>query len=293
MQLTEMKKFQMSACVGTVVYLLLFSGCATSKSDSEFPRKFEPGQVVMYVVDCDPGEKMIVPDYGAICPQVEFVDNDSRRQFCSQLDNAERAYLEERQFCTDLEETSVPDPWLGEVICVDCIYDSPEFMTWVQVLAVRGDRVLFRSRYGGFHHTPFEGWVDEEYLVPGDRFMHIDGWPEEILYIEVCLEDEGCREVSNFRNNRLKVAFVFDYDATCPFERDNSGYCETDGFALTFRQYLYFTTDLDSNPSTNYRELQIPFLVQQDGRLCWAPAWQHHKICMPLNAEYYDPTTAE
>ena len=105
--------------------------------------------------------------------------------------------------------------------------------------------------------------------------------------MEVCVEYVGCREIRNLGEGDIEISMSGDdYDASCPFERDDDGNCTTSGYAEIFDNYLNFMTDSGSAKGEWY----VRFIIQPDGRLCWVPALQNYDVCMPLNEEYYKPT---
>ena len=188
----------------------------------------------------------------------------------------------------DREPVDEPE-FLSDFICSTCIKSTPTIMSWVQVVEIQGTRVLITVRGGGRHHVRFFGWVSEDLLITPSQFERVDEWPGRI-FMEVCIEYEGCRQVIRSREGHLRISFDVDaYGDFCPFDRNDYGDCTTVGYAEVFGNYLRFVTDLDSDSGSREGELYVPFIIQPDGRLCWIPALQDHDICMPLNAEYYKP----
>jgi hypothetical protein len=239
--------------LGAVLFFPLSEGC-TATQNTKHTAQYAPGQRLIIVADYDQIEETVDPD--------------------SEPETNEPAFLE-------------------EIVCLDCIPSAPpNIMDWVYVRDVHGSRVLFESGPRGRHRTPFFGWVDEDLLISPSQFEPVVDWPGKWFLTEVCVEYVGCRQAYRHSDGDLEISFSGTrYDASCPFERDEYEFCRTNGHVDIFGKYLVFVTGRHSDSTTldGERRLGINFIVQQDGRLCWAQALQDYDVCLPLNAEYYKP----
>jgi hypothetical protein len=183
-------------------------------------------------------------------------------------------------------EESEEYPFLEEIVVID-LSVPPDPLSIVQVLKTKGTRVLFGGQFYPFH-GPFFGWVEQEHLIAFDSFKRVERWPENLLF-DVCVEDYGCRKISQVGNKEMTISVSFSpFDDFCPFDKDHQGQCTTEGHVEVFDNYLRFVPNLEETED----EWDVMFIVQPDGRMCWDRALLDYDVCMPLRPEYYKPIIA-